>query len=218
MRFRNRLHAGRLLARLLLAERDDLAGALVLALPRGGVPVAFEVALALQLPLDVQPVRKLGVPGHEELAFGALTAGEDPVIANPEAVRALGLDAAAIDEVVRTERAELARRARLYGAGRPPCDLCGRNLVVVDDGLATGATMLAAVRGLKRQGAALVMAAAPVASPEAMELLAGEADRVRSVLCPEAFMAVGAWYRDFSQTSDDEVCALLAEAQQRKAG
>jgi len=210
MEFRNRAQAGRLLANVLL-EHGDFADALVLALPRGGVPVAFEVAKRLELPLDVYVVRKLGVPGREEYAFGAIAGGGITVI-NDDVVQWLQLDKSAIEEVVRAERAELERRERTYRSGRPAHDVRGRKVLVVDDGLATGSTMLAAVRGLKRQGAAAVIASAPVVSPDALETLRPEVDQVLCVQCPDSFMAVGTWYSDFSQTTDEEVGHLLAEA------
>jgi len=213
MKFRDRAQAGRMLARV-LSEHGDFTGAVVLALPRGGVPVAFEVARALQLALDVYVVRKLGVPGHEEYAFGAIAGGGVSVI-DDDLLQELGLSPAAVDEVVRAERAELERRERAYRGGRPPHDLRGRQVLVVDDGLATGATMRAAVRGLKQQGAGAVVAAAPVASREALKAVRSEADQVLCVRCPATFTAVGVWYGDFSQTTDDEVCALLAEARRK---
>jgi predicted phosphoribosyltransferase len=213
MRFRNRAQAGRMLARVLV-EHGGFAGALVLALPRGGVPVGFEVARVLQLPLDVCVVRKLGVPGREEYAFGAIAGGGVSVI-NDEVVQQLQLSPEAVDEVVRTEHAELERRERVYRSGLPAQDVLRRQVLVVDDGIATGSTMLAAVRGLRQQGAAAVVVAAPVASPEALRALRREADQVLCVRCPDDFMAVGAWYDDFSQTTDDEVCALLAEVRPR---
>ncbi len=181
MRFRNRTQAGRMLARVLF-EHGDFAGALVLALPRGGVPVAFEVAKVLQLPLDVCVVRKLGVPGREEYAFGAIAGGGVSVI-NDDVVQQLQLSPEAIEDVVRTERAELERRERVYRSGLPAQDVLRRKVLVVDDGIATGSTMLAAVRGLRQQGAAAVVAAAPVASPEALKALRHEADQgaVRAV-------------------------------------
>ncbi|MBJ2158507.1 phosphoribosyltransferase [Variovorax sp. IB41] len=210
MEFCNRAHAGRLLAQVLSAH-GDFSHALVLALPRGGVPVAWEVARRLGLPLDVYVVRKLGIPGHEEYAFGAIAGGGVSVI-NEAVVRGLGLDATAVEEVIEAERAELERRERDYRGGQPPHDVRERQVLVVDDGLATGATMLAAVRGLRQLGARAVVAAAPVVSPDAIALLRPEADEVLGVRCPATFFSVGEWYADFSQTTDEEVRRLLAEA------
>lgn len=184
---------------------------MVLALPRGGVPVAFEVARALRLPLDVLVVRKLGLPAQPEYAFGALAGDGLPEI-DDHVVRMLDLRPSEIDAVVRAERAEMARRTQAYRGDRPLLEMRGRAVLVIDDGLATGATMRAAVRGLRRQGAGAVIAAVPVGSPEACEALQREADDVVCVRCPTVFRSVGAWYGDFSQTTDDEVCALLAQA------
>lgn len=210
MKFRDRAHAGRQLAAL-LQRRGGFADAVVLALPRGGVPVAFEVARALRLPLDVLVVRKLGLPAQPEYAFGALAGDGVPEI-DEHLVRTLDLRPSEIDAVVRAELAELARRTQVYRGDRPACEVQGRTVLVIDDGLATGATMRAAVRGLRRQNAGSVIAAVPVASPEACEALQREADDVLCVRCPTVFRAVGAWYEDFSQTTDEEVCALLAQA------
>lgn len=210
MKFRDRAQAGRQLAAL-LRRRGGFADAVVLALPRGGVPVAFEVARALRLPLDVLVVRKLGLPEQPEYAFGALAGDGLPEI-DEHLVRTLDLRPSEIDAVVRAELAELARRTQVYRGDRPACEVQGRTVLVIDDGLATGATMRAAVRGLRRQGAGSVIAAVPVASPEACEALQREADDVLCVRCPTVFRAVGAWYEDFSQTTDEEVCALLAQA------
>jgi predicted phosphoribosyltransferase len=209
--FRNREHAGRALAQELAiyAMRPDVT---VLALPRGGVPVAYEVARALQAPLDVLVVRKLGVPGHEEYAMGAIAGGGEQVLDNG-LVRELGIGVDAVDEVVRNERHELERRERAYRGNRPAPDLRGRIVILVDDGLATGATMRVAVRAVRRQAPTRVVVAAPVASPEACTLLQGEADDVVCPEVPDAFLGVGRWYLDFSQTSDEEVCRLLEEAE-----
>ncbi|MES2247766.1 MAG: phosphoribosyltransferase [Pseudomonadota bacterium] len=210
MKFRDRAQAGRQLAAL-LQRKGGFADAVVLALPRGGVPVAFEVARALRLPLDVLVVRKLGLPAQPEYAFGALAGDGVPEI-DEHLVRTLDLRPSEIDAVVRAERVELARRTQVYRGDRPACEVQGRTVLVIDDGLATGATMRAAVRGLRRQSAGSVIAAVPVASPEACEALQREADDVLCVRCPTVFRAVGAWYEDFSQTTDEEVCALLAQA------
>ena len=181
----------------------------MLALPRGGVPVADEVARALGAPLDLLLVRKLGVPGHEELAMGALASGGEPRI-NADTVRALRIGTADIERVIARERRELERRERAYRAGRPPLDVRARAVILVDDGLATGATMLAAVEAVRAAGAARVIVAAPVASKEACALLRDSADEVITLLVPDELYAVGAWYRDFTQTTDEEVRALLS--------
>jgi putative phosphoribosyl transferase len=207
-RFRHRVEAGRLLADKLgaYAGRDDV---LILALPRGGVPVGFEVARQLKAPLDVLIVRKLGVPGHEELAMGAITIGgveyrEESVIAS------LHIPPASIAEVVRRERAELARREHAYRGDRPFPQLAGRTVIVVDDGIATGSTMRAAVRALQTKRPAAIIVASPVASESAILALQSEVDAVVTLLIPEDFFAIGQFYDDFSQTTDEEVKALLA--------
>ena len=213
--FRDRRHAGRVLAQILAgyANRSDV---IVLALPRGGVPVAYEVAKALHAPLDVFVVRKLGVPGHEEYAMGAIASGGARVL-NDEVVRRLGIPDAAVDAVTRYEQGELERRERLYRAGRPLPDLRGRTVIVVDDGLATGSTMLAAVRALRAQQPARIVVAVPTAAAETCAQLRSEADEVVCATTPEPFRAVGTWYDDFSQTSDEEVRELLARAEQDAA-
>jgi predicted phosphoribosyltransferase len=207
-RFRNRTDAGRQLGEKLAAyaDRPDI---LVLALPRGGVPVAFEVARALGAPLDVFLVRKLGVPGYEELAMGAVATGGVRVL-NNEIVSGLGISEHEIDAVVAGEMQELVRRDRLYRGDRQPPDVGGRTVILVDDGLATGATMRAAVQALKRQQPARIVAAVPTASPDTCQMLKAEADDVVCAMTPEPFFAVGHWYEDFTQTTDDEVRELLA--------
>jgi predicted phosphoribosyltransferase len=209
-RFRNRTEAGRLLAQRLAAyaNRPDV---LVLALPRGGVPVAAEVARALGAPLDVFLVRKLGLPGQEELAMGAVATGGVRVV-NEALVRALGIPDAVIEAVAAKEQQELARRERLYRGDRPPPDMRGRTVILVDDGLATGATMLAAIRALKQQQPARTVVAVPTAASETCEALKAEVDDVVCAVTPEPFYSVGLWYEDFSQTTDDEVRALLAQS------
>ena len=206
--FRDRRDAGRLLAAKLgtYANRPDV---LVLALPRGGVPVAYEVARALGAPLDVFLVRKLGIPGHEELAMGAIASGGGRVL-NDEVVRALNIPDRVIDAVAAREAQELARRERLYRGGRPPLDVRGRTVILVDDGLATGATMQAAVKAVRQQRPARLVVAVPIAPPETCEELRTEADEVICAVTPEPFHAVGLWYQDFSQTTDEEVRDLLA--------
>ena len=209
-RFRDRTEGGRLLAAELraYAGRDDVV---VLGLPRGGVPVAFEVAQALDAPLDVFLVRKLGVPGHEEYAFGAVATG-GVLVLDRSLVESLSLPATWVEAIEAKELRELARRERAYRGERPPPDLTGRVAILVDDGLATGSTMLAAVRAVRQDEPAQVVVAAPVADPEVCEALRGEADEVVCLETPRPLHAVGAWYDDFSQTSDDEVRALLERA------
>lgn len=208
LRFRDRRDAGsRLAARLgAYANRPDT---LVLALPRGGVPVAYEVARALGAPLDVFLVRKLGIPGHEEVAMGAIASGGVQVL-NDEVVRGLRIPDEVIDQVAAREAQELARRERLYRGDRPPPDVRGRTVILVDDGLATGATMLAAVRALQQEQPARIVVAVPAASPETCEALKAEVDDVVCAITPEPFHAVGLWYEHFAQTTDDEVRDLLA--------
>lgn len=209
--FRDRRHAGQVLAGLLqgYANRPDV---IVLALPRGGVPVAFEVAQALHAPLDLLIVRKLGVPGHEEYAMGAL-AGDGVRLINDDVVRGLEISAAEVDAVVRSEQLELERREKLYRGGKAPPDLHGRTAIVIDDGLATGSTMQVAIRALRRRQAGRIVAAVPTGAADTCEALRREADEVVCATTPEPFRAVGLWYDDFSQTDDDEVRALLERAQ-----
>jgi erythromycin esterase-like protein/predicted phosphoribosyltransferase len=205
--FRDRQEAGRLLAAKLTAyaNRRDV---IVLALPRGGVPVAYEVARAIGAPLDVFVVRKLGVPGYEELAMGAVATGGVRVL-NDQLVSRLGIPDHLIDAVAARERQELARRERLYRTGRPPLDVRGRTVILVDDGLATGATMHAAIAALRQLHPARIVVAVPTASPEACEEMKAEVDEVICAITPEPFQAVGQWYQDFSQTTDEEVHDLL---------
>src|SRR5436853_6995048 len=208
MLFSDRHDAGRQLAGRLpeYAGRPDV---LVLALPRGGVPVAYEVAQALGAPLDVFVVRKLGVPGYEELAMGAVATCGVRVL-NDQLVRRLGIPGALIDTVASQERQELARRERLYREGRPPPDVRGRTVILVDDGLATGATMHAAIEALRQLQPARIVGAVPTASPETCAELKTEVDDVICATTPDPFYAVGLWYEDFSQTTDEEVRELLA--------
>ena len=209
MRFLNRTDAGRHLATHLgeYAGRSDV---ILLALPRGGVPVGYEVARALSAPLDVFVVRKLGVPGYEELAMGAVATGGVRVL-NDQLVERLGIPESLIDAVAARERQELARRERLYRGNRPPPDVRGRTVILVDDGLATGATMYAAIEALRQQNPARIVVAVPTASPETCEEMKTKADGVICAITPEPFHAVGRWYRDFSQTTDEEVGVLLAQ-------
>lgn len=208
--FRDRTEAGRLLA----ARLEKYAGKLdvvVLALPRGGVPVAFEVTRALHAPMDVFIVRKLGVPGHEELAMGAVASGGVRVL-NDHVVAGLGIPEYAIEAVVNWETEELKRRERLYRGNRPPPDVRGKTVILVDDGLATGSTMLAAVQALRQQGPARIVVAVPVASTDTCELMKDYVDEIVCAATPEPFYAVGRWYEDFSQTTDEEVRELLARS------
>jgi predicted phosphoribosyltransferase len=210
MLFANRREAGRMLASLLMkyANRDDV---LVLALPRGGVPVGFEVARALKAPLDVFIVRKLGVPGHDELAMGAIATGGVRVL-NDDVVIPFELEPEVIDAVAAREEKELVRRERLYRGARPAPDVQGRTVILVDDGLATGSTMRAAVAALRKQGPARIVVAVPVAAPETCEEFKTEVDEAVCAATPLMFNGVGRWYEDFSQTTDEEVHELLAQA------
>lgn len=208
--FRDRFEAGRLLAAALrhYAGHPDL---LVLALPRGGVPVACELARALHAPLDLMLVRKLGVPGHEEFAMGAIASGGIRVISE-DVVRALGIPDRAIATVAAHEEHELKRRELSYRGDRPAAQVRGKTVILVDDGLATGSTMRAAVAALKAQGPERLVVAVPVAAPETCEAMRREVDEVVCALAPEPFFAVGQWYEDFSQISDEEVRQLLHRA------
>ena len=208
--FRDRFDAGRRLAPQLsgYAGRPDV---LVLGLPRGGVPVAYEVAKALGAPLDVFLVRKLGVPGYEELAMGAVATGGVRVLNEPVA-RGLGIGADVIDTAAAREEQELARRELLYRGDAPPLEIQGHVVILVDDGLATGSTMHAAIRALRAMGPTGIVVAAPVGAPEACAQLRDEAEEVICAIAPPAFRAVGRWYEDFSQTTDEDVRQLLARA------
>jgi putative phosphoribosyl transferase len=205
--FPSRREAGLELAARLHAfrGRDDVV---VLALPRGGVPVAYEVARALGAPLDVFLVRKLGLPGHRELAMGAIASGGVRVL-NDDVVGWYGIPAPLIDEVAREEQAELERREHVYREGRPPLDLRGRTVLLIDDGLATGSTMKAAVQAVRAQAPTQVVVAVPVGASDTCRALVDVADEVVCARTPEPFAAVGQWYRDFSETTDEEVRALL---------
>lgn len=205
-RFAHRVEAGQLLAQRCESLRDE-GDLLVLALPRGGVPVAAPVAKRLHAPLDVLVVRKLGHPGQEEFALGAIASGGVRVMGEPTGYRPVS--AQELDAVVEREQAELLRRERAYRGAKPPLRLQGRHVVLVDDGLATGATMMAAVRAARAGDARRITVAVPVASQEALAAVAALADDVICLRVPEPFHAVGLWYRDFDQTSDAEVLRLL---------
>ncbi|MES1258346.1 MAG: phosphoribosyltransferase family protein [Acidobacteriota bacterium] len=212
--FRNRREAGRALARR-VRERVHEKDCLVLALPRGGVPVGFEVALALAAELDAFLVRKLGLPGDEELAVGAIASGGVRVL-NHDLIQELNLSPRLIDEITARELRELHRREAMYRVSRPRAEVRNRTVILVDDGLATGATMLAACRALAQQAPATLVVAVPVAAARTCDRFRAEADLVICLETPEPFSSVGRWYEDFTQTSDEEVRALLARAAGRQ--
>ncbi len=215
--FRDRADAGRRLAEALARYRD--AAPLVLALPRGGVPVGFEVAKALEAQLDVLLVRKIGVPGHEELALGAVVDGVDPQVVVNENVMAMAAPPAGYLEAAKArELEEIERRRRAYRGDRPPVPVRDRTVIIVDDGIATGATVRAALRGVRQAGPARLVLAVPVAPAETVASLREECDEVVCLETPEPFYAVGLHYGDFGQTTDDEVVNLLAKAQRLETG
>jgi putative phosphoribosyl transferase len=209
--FHDRVEAGRLLGAELSRRYGRRADALVLALPRGGVPVGFEVAEALGAPLDVFIVRKLGVPGQEELAMGAIASGGVRVL-NHDVIRYASIPDRVIDSVAKAEQQELERREKSYRGIRPPLDVTGRTVFVVDDGLATGSTMRAAVQALRNMNAREVIVAVPVAAKETCAEFRSLVDDIVCLRTPSPFQAVGLWYADFSQTSDKEVHELLDRA------
>jgi len=210
--FRNRAEAGHLLAQKLIAYayRPDV---LVLGLPRGGVPVAFEVAKALQVPLDIWLVRKLGVPTQKELAMGAIATGGVRVL-NQEVVNWLGISDEVIDKVAAQEQQELERRNQVYRGNRPAPDVRNRTIILVDDGLATGSTMHAAITSIRQQQPDRIIVAVPVAPPSVYKDFKHEADEIVCLQTPELFHAIGVWYVDFSQTTDQEVRDLLEQPSQ----
>src|SRR5262249_34639392 len=210
--FANRTEAGRLLAEKLV-EYADQSDVILLGLPRGGVPVAYEIAKRLRLPLDVFIVRKLGVPGFEELAAGAIASGGVRVL-NEEVVRAIPYASESIEALTAKETAELQRREPIYREGRPAPELRDKIVILVDDGLATGATMRAAVKALREGCAAKIVVAVPVGPPDTCQELAQQADEAICLSTPPFFQAVGHYYEDFTQTSDDDVRELLTKAAQ----
>jgi putative phosphoribosyl transferase len=210
LRFRDRVEAGRHLGEVLARKLGRPKDVIVLALPRGGVPVAAEVARALDAPLDVFIVRKLGVPGHEELAMGAIASGGVRVL-NRDVLSYVPLPQKAIDAVAEREQQELLRREREYRGSRPPLDVRNKTVIIVDDGLATGSTMRAAVEALKKMGPRAIVVAVPVAAPQTCEEFRNEGVDILCLRTPEPFQAVGLWYEDFSQTTDEEVHELLQQ-------
>jgi putative phosphoribosyl transferase len=214
MIYRNRIEAGKRLAEHLqdYANRDDV---LVLALPRGGVPVAYEVAAALHAPLDIFLVRKLGVPGQEELAMGAIATGGVRVL-NEDVVRYLDIPGNVIDAVTANEERELERRERLYRDDRPPPDVRGRTVILIDDGLATGSTMRAAAAALRKKQPARIVVGVPVSAAETCDEFRMEVDEIICAAMPEPFQGVGLWYKDFSQTTDQEVRDLLKDSARKQ--
>lgn len=215
MTFRNRTEAGRALAQRLIDEGlsgDGLPAPLILALPRGGVPVALEVARALGAPLDLVMVRKIGVPSQPELAAGAVVNGDAPqIVVNDSIAAAAGLDTAEIEALAERQLEEIRRRRERYLAGRPAQPIAGRSVVIVDDGIATGATMRAALAAVRQQKPALLVLAVPVAAPDTLAALRGDADRVICLESPRDFRAVGMHYRHFDQVGDDAVVAMLRD-------
>ena len=213
--FRDRIDAGRELAAQLTAyaDRNDV---LVLALPRGGVPVAFEVARQLHAPLDVFVIRKLGVPSHPELAMGAIATGGVRVL-NDQVVQGMAIPDWIIDDVARHEQTELERRERAYRGGRPALDVRGQTVLLIDDGLATGSSMRAAIAALRKRKPTSIVVGVPVGAEVTCANLKEEADEVICLQTPESFLAVGCWYEDFSQTTGEEVRELLARAEQERS-
>ncbi len=213
-RFLNRSDAGRQLAAELLPRYGGRSDVLVLGLPRGGVPVAFEIAVALDAPLDVFVVRKLGLPGHEEFGIGAIASGGVRVV-DDSVLRAYGVDSRTLEEITDREQRELERRERRYRDDRPFPAIQDRVVILVDDGLATGSTMRAAVAALRAEGPREIVVAVPVGAPETCSAMARLADDVVCLMTPEPFYAVGLWYENFDQTDDDEVHDLIERAAMR---
>jgi putative phosphoribosyl transferase len=206
-RFRDRTEAGKQLATRLstYANRSDV---LVVGLPRGGVPVAAEVAKKLHAPLDICLVRKLGVPGHKELAMGAIASGGVRVL-NYDVLNWLGIFDETVNEVAARELRELERRDRAYRGNRPPLDVRDRTIILVDDGLATGSTMRAAIAAIRQQSPQRIVVAVPVGAPHACDAIRGEADKVVCLMTQDPLYAIGIWYENFTQTTDEKVCKLL---------
>jgi len=210
MIFRDRTEAGQILASK-LTKYVNQVDTVILALPRGGVPVAYEIGKELGLPIDIFVVRKLGVPGHEELAMGAIASGGVRHI-NRDVVDQLRIDSETIDAASRREQKEIERRERLYRSQRPSVDVRNKTVILVDDGLATGSTMRAAIAALRQHRPARIVVAVPTAAPQTCSEIADEVDEIICAATPETFYAVGQWYQEFSQTTDDEVRELLARA------
>lgn len=208
--FQDRADAGRQLAAALLARRA-VPNPIVLALPRGGVPVAYEVACALHAPLDVFIVRKLGAPQNKEFAMGAIASG-GVIIVDREAMQAMGVGKAALDAVIEAEQAELSRREKTYREGRPPPNIQGHTVILVDDGMATGATMRAAIAAIKKHRPGSIVVAVPVAAADTLEAIRAEVNDAVCLATPSPFRAVGLWYASFPQTTDRQVGDLLAKA------
>jgi putative phosphoribosyl transferase len=213
--FNDRADAGKKLAKK-LSEYANRSDVIILALPRGGVPVAFEVAKELNVKMDVFIVRKLGVPGNEELAMGAI-ASDNIRVLNEDVIRSFQIPQSVIDEVAVNELRELERRERLYRGNRPKPDISGSTVILIDDGLATGATMRAAAAAVKTKNPAKIVIAVPTAASDTCSAFENEVDKTICVATPEPFYGVGAWYEDFSQTTDKEVCELLNKAAKIKS-
>ena len=209
-RFKNRVHAGQYLAER-LTQYAAASAAVVLGLPRGGVVVAHEIAVKLGLPLDIFLVRELGVPGYEELAMGAIASGGVRVM-NEDVMRQIRIPDSAVEAVTRREELELKRREVAYRGNRPPLNVEGLTVILVDDGLATGSTMRAAVTALRRQDPKRIIVAVPTASPDVCDEFKAEVDEILCGMTPTPYYAVGAWYEDFSQTTDEEVQQLIQAA------